>query len=66
MHFPRPNYITLSHQLLDRDRAFDGGDHRGKLHEEAVVRRLDDAAAEAGHVRLRSFATASSSPMSCE
>jgi hypothetical protein len=37
--------VALSHQLLDGDGAFDGGDHRGKLHEEAVARRLDDAAA---------------------
>ena len=50
--FRRPG-VALGHQLLDRDRAFDGGDDGGKLQQHPVARRLDDAPAEA---RARSAA----------
>ena len=48
--------VALDHQLLDRDRAFDGGDDGGKLQQQPVARRLDDAAAEARHDRPRRLA----------
>ena len=44
--FGRPG-VALDHQLLDRNRAFDGGDDRRKLQQQAVARRLDDAPADA-------------------
>ena len=66
--------VALDHQFLDRDRAFDRGDDGGKLQQQPVARRLDDAAAEARHDRPRRLATlataravpASSSPISRE
>jgi hypothetical protein len=65
---------VLGHQPLNRDRAFDSGDNRRKLEQQAVVRRLDDTAAEPRHDwphRLAMLANAerrpaSSSPMSRE
>ena len=48
--------VALDHQLLDRDRAFDGGDDGGKLQQQPVARRLDDAPAEARHDRPRRLA----------
>ena len=48
--------VALDHQLLDRDRAFDGGDNRGKLQQHAVARRLDDAPAVARDDRPRRLA----------
>ena len=48
--------VALGHQLLDRDRAFDRGDDGGKLQQQPVARRLDDAPAEAGHDRPRRLA----------
>jgi len=38
--------VALDHQFLDRDRAFDRGDHRGKLQQQPIARRLDDTPAE--------------------
>ena len=48
--------VALDHQLLDRDRAFDGGDDGGKLQQQPVAHRLDDAAPEARHDRPRRLA----------
>jgi hypothetical protein len=45
--------VALDHHLLERDRAFDGGDDGGKLKQQAVSSRLDDAAAKACHNRSR-------------
>ena len=45
--------VALDHQLLDRDRAFDGGDDGGKLQQKPIARRLDDAAAVVGDDRTR-------------
>ena len=48
--------VALGHQLLDRDRAFDGGDDGRKLQQQPVAHRLDDASAKAGHDRPRRLA----------
>jgi hypothetical protein len=53
--FGRPG-VALDHQFLDRDRGFDGGDDGGKLQQQSVARRLDDAPAQARHDRPRRFA----------
>ena len=45
--------VTLDHQRLDRDCAFDGGDDGGKLHQKPIAHRLDDAAAVVGDDRTR-------------
>jgi hypothetical protein len=37
--------VALGHQLLDRDRAFDSCDNRGKHQQHAVAHRLDETAA---------------------
>ena len=48
--------VALGHQLLDRDRAFDGGDDGGKLQQQPVAHRLDDAPAKTRHDRPRRVA----------
>ena len=48
--------VALRHQTLDRDRAFDGGDDRGKFQQKFVAGRLDDAAAVARDDRPRRVA----------
>ena len=48
--------VAPGHQLLDGDCAFDRGDDGGKLEQEPVARRLDDAPAEARHDRPRRLA----------
>ena len=48
--------VALGHQLLDRDRAFDGGDDGGKFQQQPVTHRLDDAPAVARHDRPRRLA----------
>ena len=40
---------AVDHQPLDLNRAFDGRDDGGKLQQEAVARRLDDAASSPRH-----------------
>ncbi len=44
--------ILLRHQLLQRDRALDGADHRAELDQDTIARRLDDAAAMLGDERI--------------
>ena len=53
--FGRPG-VALGHELLDRDRAFDRGDHRRKLDQQPVAGRLDYAAALARDERSRRLA----------
>src|SRR5271165_774874 len=48
--------IAVHHQLLDRDGAFDGCDHRWKFQQQPVAHRLDYAPVEAGHDRPRRLA----------
>jgi hypothetical protein len=54
--------VALGHQFLDRDRAFDGGDDGGKLEQEPVAGRLDDAAAETRYHRPRRLAMLADRP----
>ncbi len=59
--------VALDHQLLDRDRAFDGGDDGGKLQQQPVAHRLDDAAAPlatSGRAASRCSRTARAVPAS--
>ena len=48
--------VALDHQFLDRNRAFDGGDDGGKLQQQPVAGRLDDAPAAVRHDRPRRLA----------
>ena len=48
--------VALDHHVLDRNRAFDGGDDRGKLEQHTVAHGLDDPAAEIRNDRSRRFA----------
>ena len=48
--------VALGHQLLDGDRAFDGGDDGRKFQQQPVAHRLDDAPAELRHERPRRLA----------
>jgi hypothetical protein len=48
--------VALDHQLLDRNRAFDGGDDGGKLQQEAIADDPDDAPAVTRHDRPRRLA----------
>ena len=41
--------VALDHQLLNRDSAFDRGDHRRKFEQQPVAHRLDDPAPEPRH-----------------
>jgi hypothetical protein len=45
--------VALGHQVLDRDRAFDGGDDGGKLQQKPIARRLNDPATVVGDHRTR-------------
>jgi len=64
--------VALDHQLPDRDRAFDGGDDRGKLQQQPVAHRLHNTPAKPGYdwsrhlsrcSRTASAVPASSSPI---
>ena len=48
--------ITLCHQLLKRDRALHGADHRGELDQHAIAGRLNDPPAMFGNKRIGSGA----------
>ena len=48
--------VALGHQRLDRDGAFDPGDDGGKLQQQSIARRLDDAAPKSRHDRPRRLA----------
>ena len=48
--------VALDHHVLDRNRAFDGGDDGGKLEQHTVAHGLDDPAAETRDDRSRRFA----------
>ena len=48
--------VALDHQLLDRDRAFDGGDDGGEFQQQPVAHRLDDAPPQPRHDRPRRLA----------
>ena len=52
---PRRIDVPLNHHFLDRYRAFDSCDDGGKLKQQSVAHRLDDAPAPARHERLRCF-----------
>ena len=48
--------VALDHHVLDRNRAFDGGDDGGKLEQHTVAHSLDDPAAETRDDQSRRFA----------
>ena len=54
--------VALDHQLLNRDRAFDGRDDGGKFQQQPVAHRLDDAAALVGDQRPRRVAMLANRP----
>ena len=54
--------VALGHHGLDRDRAFDRCDNRGKLQQHAIAHRLDEPAAERPYDRRRRLAPLADRP----
>jgi hypothetical protein len=58
----RDRGVPFGHATLDRDRTGDGLDHAGKLDQQAIAGRLDDAAPVFGYFRIDEFASMTSEP----